>query len=116
MELTYVKCGDYFIPNLTANREPEEPLTKYGILRKNFLKEHKEAAYTTMLFQGTLQKHCLDIQEQAQDRLEFLMDQMAESEGVDHRMRNEEQMRWVREMNGIKARAEEMVLREIVYN
>ncbi len=117
MELTYIQNGDYMIPNLMPNREErEEPLTKYGILRRNYLREHREAEYTTMLFEGTLWTHLLTVQDQAEDRLDFLMDQMAKQEGVDWRMRNERQMEWVRRMNGIKARAEEVVLSELIYS
>ena len=116
MELAYMKSGDYLIPNLKANEGPEEPLTKYGIMRRDFLKEHREAEYTAMLFEGTLMEHLIKVQEQAWDRLDFLMGQMAESEGVDGALKTADQMSWVRKMNSIKARAEETVLSELVYS
>jgi len=59
MELEYIKSGDYFIPNLTANNEPSEPLTKYGLMRRNFLKEHRAGIYSGMMLEGTLKEHCL---------------------------------------------------------
>lgn len=115
IKLEYIKAGDYLVPNLIPNQEPMEPLTKYGILRREFLKTEREGRYTSMLFKGELQEHCLSIQKQAQERLELIMDQMAKAEGVDEKLKAEDQMAWVRRMNNIKARAEEIVLTEIVY-
>lgn len=115
IKLEYIKAGDYLVPNLIPNQEPTEPLTKYGILRRDYLKEEKEGRYTSMLFKGELQEHCLSIQKQAQDRLIVIVDQMAKAEGVDEKLKAEDQMTWVRRMNNIKARAEEIILTEIVY-
>ena len=115
MNIEYVKCGDYLIPNLKANDEPAEPLTKYGLLRRSYLKDHKGGIYSGMLLEGTLKSHCLTVQEQAEQRLDTIMRQLAENEGVDERLKAEDQMAWVRQMNNIKARAEEIVLRELVY-
>ena len=67
MELNYIKCGDYYIPDLRLPPQPEEPLTKYGRMRLNFLKEYRPATYNMMLLDGTLKAHCLEIQEQAQN-------------------------------------------------
>ena len=115
MNIEYVKCGDYLIPNLKANEEPPEPLTKYGLLRHSYLKEHRRGIYSGMLLEGTLKSHCLMVQEQAEQRLDTIMSQLAESEGVDERLKAEDQMAWVRLMNNIKARAEEVVMRELIY-
>ena len=115
IKLEYLQAGDYLVPNLIPNQEPTEPLTKYGILRKDYLKEEKPWRYEAMILEGELQEHCLSIQKQAQERLELIMDQMAKAEGVDEKLKAEDQMTWVRRMNNIKARAEEIVLTEIVY-
>ena len=115
MKLTYIKCGDYLIPNLKANEEPSEPITKYGLLRRSYLKEHKRGIYSGMLLEGTLKSHCLMVQEQAEQRLDTIMSQLAKSEGVDERLKAADQMTWVRRMNNIKARAEEIVMRELIY-
>ena len=72
MKLTYEKNGDYLIPNLTANEEPEQALTKYGLMRKNFLKEHRRGIYQGMILTGELKAHCLQVQEQAEQRMELL--------------------------------------------
>ena len=72
MELSYHQEGDYLIPNIEANEEPEESLTKYGMLRETFLKEHHEGIYTGKLLSGKLTEHCLMIQKQAEERFERL--------------------------------------------
>ena len=115
MNIEYVKCGDYLIPNLKANDEPAEPLTKYGLLCRSYLKDHRGGIYSGMLLEGTLKAHCLMVQEQAEQRLDTIMRQLAESEGVNEHLKAKDQMVWVRRMNNIKARAEEIVLKELVY-
>lgn len=116
MELTYEKNGDYLIPNLIPNSEPEEPLTKYGLMRKNYLKEHMGGVYTAMLLKGTLKEHCLEIQHQAERRMDLMTAQMAEAEGVDEKMKASDQMKWVAKMNGIRHSVEEIILAELVYS
>ena len=115
MELEYIKTGDYYIPTLIANKEPEEPLTKYGLMRKTFLKEHRRGIYTGMMLEGTLKEHCLSIQHQADERMDVLIEQMAQGQGVDEKLKVSDQMRWVRMMNNIRNAAEEIVINEIVY-
>ena len=115
MELTYIQSGDYLIPNLRPDDGPDEPLRKYGMLRRDFLKENRKVDYTTMLFEGTLWGHLLELQEQEEERLDFLMGSMAEAEGADEDLKASDQMAWVRKMNSIKARAEEIVLSEMIY-
>ena len=116
MNLTYEKCGDYLIPNLIPDPEPEEPLTKYGLMRRNYLKEHRRGVYSGLLMTGELKAHCLEIQRQAEERMDLLTAQMTKTEGVDETLKASNQMKWVRRMNNIRARAEEIVLIEIVYN
>ncbi|WP_252199493.1 TnpV protein [Coprococcus eutactus] len=116
MELTYRNEGDYLIPNIKANEEPEESLTKYGMLRETFLKEHHEGIYTGKLLSGTLTEHCLMIQKQAEERFERLKNQMMENEEVTEELKSRDQMEWVRLMNSITNRADEIVLSEIVYS
>ncbi len=116
MDLTYEKCGDYLIPNLIPDPEPEEPLTKYGLMRRNYLKEHRRGVFSGMLMMGELKTHCLEVQRRTEERMDFLTEQMAKTEGVDEALKASDQMKWVRRMNNIRARAEEIVLIEIVYN
>ena len=115
MELEYIKTGDYYIPTLMANKEPEEALTKYGLMRKTFLKEHRRGIYTGMMLEGTLKEHCLTIQQQAEEQMDVLIEQMAQGQGVDEKLKVSDQMRWVRMMNNIRNAAEEIVIREIVF-
>lgn len=72
MNITYRTEGDYLIPNIFANEEPEQTLTKYGMLRESFLKNNHKGIYTGKLLAGTLKEHCLDIQEQAENMVEKL--------------------------------------------
>lgn len=116
MELTYTRNGDYLIPNLTTSQEPEEMLTKYGLLRKRFLKEHRRGIYTGMMLQGTLKAHCLTIQNQAEERMDVLTAQMAKIQGVNEAMKASDQMKWVQLQNNIRASAEEIVLSELIYS
>ena len=115
MKLEYVKCGDYMIPNLKANEEPEELLTKYGLMRRKYLKEHRSGIYAGLMLEGRLKEHCLIIQEQANERFDLLVAQMALADGVTEELKAADQMKWVRMMNDIRVCAEEMVLSEIVY-
>ena len=115
MELEYIKTGDYYIPTLMANKEPEKPLTKYGLMRKTFLKEHRRGIYTGMMLEGTLKEHCLTIQQQAEELMDVLIKQMSREQGVDEKLKALDQMKWARMMNIIRASAEEMVCNEIIY-
>lgn len=115
MKLTYEKNGDYLIPNLIPNEEPEQALTKYGLMRRNFLKEHRGGVYQGMILTGELKAHCLEIQEQAEQRMELLTEQMAKAEGVTEELKAADQMKWVAKMNNIRHSAEETVLTELIY-
>ena len=115
MELTYERNGDYLIPNLVPNEEREGTLTRYGLLRENFLKEHRRGIYQGMVLSGGLKAHCLMVQEQAEQRMDVLTAQMAEAAGVTEELKETDQMKWVGMMNNIRHSAEENVLTELVY-
>ncbi len=115
MNITYEKCGDYLIPNLIPDPEPEGELRKFGLMRKHYLKEYKRGIYSGLLLAGELKKHLLMIQEQAEERFDLLVQQMAEREEVTEQLKESNQMLWVRRMNCIRARAEEIVREEIIY-
>ncbi len=116
MNITYEKCGDYLIPNLIPDPEPEGELRKFGLMRKSYLEKHRRGIYSGLLLSGELKKHLLMIQEQAEERFDLLMAQMAEKEGVTERLKADDQMLWVRRMNNIRARAEEIVLNDMIYS
>lgn len=115
MKLIYENCGDYLVPNLLPNPEPEGVLRKYGTMRKNYLENHHRGIYSGMLLEGTLKEHLLLIQEQAEKRFDVIVRQMAEKENVTEKLKAADQMSWVRKMNNIRARADEIVKDEIIY-
>ena len=115
MDLEYEQMGDYLIPKLKANPEPEGMVTKYGLLRDKFLRERYDGARTAMFLEGTLKAHLLEIQEQARERMEVLTSQMAEKEGVNEQLKAQDQMAWVRAMGSIRNRAEEIINMEIIF-
>ena len=112
--MEYRQNGDYLIPNI-ALPEKEYHIGKYGLLRKTFLREHRKGTYSAMLLGGTLCDHLQDVDEQAHDFISRTVKEMTVREGVDEVLKANDQMEWVRRMNGIKARAEEIVLRELIY-
>ena len=115
MNLTYEKCGDYLIPNLIPNPEPEGELRIFGLMRKHYLKEYRGGIYQGMVLSGTLKQHLLSVQEQVEARFDMLVEQMADREGANEQLKASDQMRWVRLMNNIRNAAEEIVLKEIIY-
>jgi hypothetical protein len=115
MNLTYEKCGDYLIPNLIPDPEPEGELRKFGLMRKSYLENYRRGIYSGLLLSGKLKEHLLMIQEQAEERFDLLVEQMAKQEGVTEQLKGQDQILWVRRMNNIRARAEEIVREEIIY-
>ena len=116
MELTYTKIGDYYYPDLCLPQTNDDrPLGKYGMLWKTYLKQHQPMMYDRLLLAGELDTHLRDINEQATEQVDRMIVDMAAKEGVDEQLKATDQMRWVGLMNNFKAAAEEVVLREIVY-
>lgn len=115
MNLTYEKCGDYLVPNLMVNPEPEAEIRKYGLMRKDYLKNHRRGVYSGMMLLGDLKEHLLLIQEQAEERFDILVIQMVNQEGVTEQLKARDQMLWVKRMNSIRARADEIVREKIIY-
>ena len=110
----YTLHGDYYLPDLVL-REEEPTYGKYGMLRKQFLKEYRSARYQYMLLTGKLNEHLNQIDQEAREQVEMLMKQMAEKKGVTEELKAQDQMEWVRLMNNIKASAEEIVLKNMIY-
>ena len=114
--IQYRRVGDFNIPNLTI--PPEEAnitLGKWGMLHKDYLLKHKKVLFTTLLTQGKLYQHCAEVENQAQDMFETLVEQMKKVEGVTEQLKEENQMEWRQRMGNIQARAREMVCEEIIY-
>lgn len=114
--LWYEQRGDYFFPILGESSE-DEPVRygKYGMLRKTYLKEYKSGWYQSMLLQGKLNKHLNQIDKEAKEKIELLVEQMAERQGVTEKLKAEDQVKWCGLMNNIRHSAEEIVLKEIIY-
>ena len=112
--LSYTLCGDYYLPNLVLNEE-KPTYGKYGMLQKQFLKEHRPIRYQNLLLFGKLTAHLNQIDQEVTEQVEVLMKQMAEKQGVNENLKRKDQMRWVRLMNNIKASMEEIVVRKIIY-
>ena len=112
--LSYTLCGDYYLPDLVLNEE-EPTYGKYGMLRKQFLKEHRPIRYQNLLLSSKLTAHLKQIDQEATGQAEASMKQIVEKQGVNENLKRQDQMRWVRLMNNVKAGAEEIVMREIIY-
>ena len=107
--------GDYYIPKLVMPKQEEITLNKYGKMRLNYLKEYKKADYTIMLMNETLNKHLKEIQETAQIRIEQIINELKEKSDLTEDMKNADMLYWVGTINSIKAQAEEIVFRELIY-
>ena len=112
--MSYTLHGDYYLPDLVL-REEEPTYGKYGMLRKQFLKEHRSARYQYMLLTGKLNEHLNQIDQEVREQVETLMEQMTEKQGVTEELKAQDQMEWVRLMNNIKASAEGIVLKNMIY-
>ena len=113
-ELNYTLHGDYCLPDLEINEE-EPTYRKYGIMRKQFLKEHRSARYQYLVLTGKLTEHLNQVDKEVREKVEILMEQMAEQWGVTEELKMQDQMEWVRRLNNIQATAEEIALKEIIY-
>ena len=114
--ITYRQVGDYMIPNLKLS--PEEStirLGKWGMMHKDYLQKHNPVLFATLLTQGTLYQHCAQIDTQAQQMFDTLVEQMKTAEGVTEALKEENQLEWVQRMNSIEARAREIVCHDIIF-
>ena len=112
--MSYTLHGDYYLPDLVL-REEEPTYGKYGMLRKQFLKEHRSARYQYLLLIGKLNEHLNQTDQEAREQVETLMKQMTEKQGVTEELKAQDQMKWVRLMINIKSSAEEIVVKNTIY-
>ena len=112
---TYAQVGDYLLPNLTIDESEQQSIGKYGRMRKRYLREHQPVLYTNLLTTGKLGKHLAEIDRRCEEQLERIMQQMSKREGVTEALKTFDQMEWVRRMNSIQNRAEEIVLHELIF-
>ena len=113
-EITYTQVGDYQLPNLTLDPQPEGGIGTWGWRRKMYLKERRKGTYNALLMKGTLTQHLIDTNEAALDMMETLVKQMAKAEGVTEDLKRRDQMAWVGAMNNIRNRADEIVRAELI--
>ena len=113
--LTYIRVGDYYIPNLALDPEPEKPardIDKYGRMRLTYLKQHRRKLYRELVDTGKLQAHLLDINDTANEWLDRMM--LAKAAGVTEELKARDQMAWVGLMNCCKAQVEEVIFTELI--
>lgn len=115
-EISYRKEGDYLIPNLVVKGSNSDyHIGLYGRLRLKYLKEHKKGYYTELMLDWTLPEHLIDIDKEATKRVSQIIKQLSETEGIDESLKQNNQLEWVRCMNNIKNRTEEIVFNELIY-
>ncbi len=117
MKITYREVNDYLIPNIIL--PPEEAnirLGKWGMMYKSHLEKHKSALFNSLLIKGTLYQHCVEVEKQARDMYDTLIEEMKAAEGVTEELKEQYQMEWVQRMGNIQARAREIVNNEIIFN
>ena len=117
-EIIYHKEGDYYIRDLYLVEDEYEKnyhIGKYGHLRLEYLKNHKKAEYTVMLMDGTLRKHIIDTDKQANERFEILMKQILDKNPIDETLKDTDPLKWVGLMNNYKYSVEEIIFKELIY-
>ncbi len=111
----YERIGDYYIPVLTLSSEEQRPIGKWGRMHRDYIKEHRPILFNDLILSGHLWVYLVDLNEQAQERLDTIMEQMKAAEGVTEELKRTCQMEWVQRCNNIHNRAEEIVLHEMIY-
>ena len=114
-KITYTEKDGIFYPDLSLPKKPDCPIGKYGQMRLDFLKKYRRGTYTTLLTEGRLSAHLSDIDREARSQVEFLTAELAKKRGIDENLKAINTLLWVQEMNNCKASAEEVVVREVVY-
>ena len=112
---TYRQVGYYFIPNITLPDDGEYQIGKYGRMRRSYLKEHRPVLYASLLTSGTLHRHLAEIDQACNERMEIIVSAMVKQEGVTEALKATNQMEWVRYMNSIRNRAEEIIKTELIF-
>ena len=114
-ELTYIRCGDYYIPDICLPEE-NRPIGRWGRMHRDYIKEHNPIRFNDLCLSGELWTYLANLNEQAQSRLELIIEQMKAAGGVTEDMKAANQIAWVGAMNSIRNRAEEIVKNELIYN
>ena len=112
--IDYILVGDYYIPDLKLPEE-NRPIGRYGRLHREYLKQEHPARYSSLILTGKLWTYLADLNEQAEERLDLIMEQMKAAEGVTEELKARNQLEWVGRMNNIRNRAEEIIKSELIY-
>ena len=115
MGASYRRVGDYFVPNIHLEEASARQLGKYGRMRKRYLEEHRPVLFSRMVLDGSLWKHLSEVDAVCRERMERTISAMAQQEGVSESLKGADPLEWVRRMNSIHSRAEEMIYSEVVY-
>ena len=113
--IDYILVGDYYIPDLKLPKE-NRPIGRYGRLHREYLKQEHPARYSSLILTGKLWTYLADLNEQAEERLDLIMEQMKAAEGVTEELKARNQLEWVGRMNNIRSRAEEIINSELIYS
>ena len=114
MNIPYICSGDYYIPDLKLPEETR-PIGKWGRMHRDYLKEYHPVQFNNLILSGNLWTYLADLNEQAQKRMETLIDQLKSSEGITEALKAADPIGWIQKMNNISARAEEIVKAELIY-
>ena len=116
MKITYKKCGDYLLPNLTLPEKENKQLNKYGLLRLEYLKNNKKALYQELLMKDKLNEHLFSVSIIAEDRINNIINDLIKSDSsITEKLKSGNQLLWIQKMNNCKNIAEDIVLKEIIY-
>ena len=113
--IKYELRGEQYYPMLKIAEQKEHKIGKYGLLHRDYIKQHKRGTYTTLLTESRLNTHLHEIDVQANSMVEAIVANLARERGIDEELKASDVFKWVTEMNNIKASAEEIVLREVIY-
>ena len=116
IELNYKQVGDVLLPELSLPEQPDQNLGKYGLLRRSYLKEHRPGLFSQLALRGTLFRHLLEVENQANEMLEQMMPSLAKAAGATEQLKASDPMTWVGLMNSCKAQAEEIIFKELIYS
>ena len=111
----YTLHGDYYFPDLELPEVSRQAIGHYGWMRLNYLREYRPGLYTSLILSGKLYEHLTEIDQTSHQRMEQIISQMAQAEGVDEELKAKDQMAWIGRMNNIRQRADEIILAELIY-
>jgi hypothetical protein len=114
--ISYTLVGDYYLPNLTLPEEKQHDIGRFGLMRRHYLKEHRKGVFAALLTSGKLNEHLYEIDQTANQRLEWLSQQMTKTEGVTEQLKAENQILWIQRMTSIRNRVDEMIRDELIYS